>query len=191
MHRSKSSSRGHSSSWLRSNHQLPIRNVRAHPLIRVDHFELAKHEGPYASWGGKSDLLLGGRKTGLRLDGYQLLHQIECSAGYLFVTDYDCPFEEMTWFTLVSPTFKRLSYRWFEAPYASCILTDLVLLKDGGINFVLDGGGPHNLAIRRWGIPFLFPRISIKRIDPMLFLDHLERSDRPFKSNPEGNSHAP
>ena len=133
-------------------------------MIHTTRFTLEKHDGPYESWGETSALLLDGERTRLRLHGHQLLHQIECPTGFLFVTDYDCPFEEATCFTLVSPVFKRLSYRCFGAPYASCLLQALVLLRDGSINVLLDGGGPRKLTIRRWGIPYLCPRLSCRRI---------------------------
>lgn len=36
------------------------------------------------------------------MKGYELLCQFETAAGYLLVTDYDCPFEEAVNFVLVS-----------------------------------------------------------------------------------------
>lgn len=137
-------------------------------------FTLETHDGPYESWGETSALLRNGETTQLRLHGQQLLHQIECPAGFLFVTDYDCPFEEATCFTLASPALRRLSYRRFGAPYASCMLQALVLLRDGSINVLLDGGGPHKITIRRWGIPYLYPRLSCKRITLDDYRDQLK-----------------
>ncbi len=160
-------------------------------MIRINRYELEKHDGPYDSWGGKSDLLLNGVKTGVRLSGYQLLHQIETPEGVLFITDYDCPFEEVTWFTLVTHEMQVISHRWFGAPYATFLLDDLVLLKSGAINFVLFCGGPYQLTIRKWGVPYLFPRMRFKRIAPDKYLEQLKDSDQPLERKIEALSHAP
>ncbi len=68
----------------------------------ISRFTLEQHDGPYETWPLRSRLFLDGEPTGISLPGYALLHQFETSNGYVLVTDYDCPFEEITNFILVS-----------------------------------------------------------------------------------------
>src|SRR5262245_28944487 len=83
----------------------------------IDRFTLAKHDGPYATWPLRSRLSLDGRPTDISLPGYTLLHQFETSSGYILVTDYDCPHEEITNFALISKQLRLRSCRWLGWMY--------------------------------------------------------------------------
>jgi hypothetical protein len=85
----------------------------------ISRFSLESHGGPYETWPLKSRLLLDGKLTGTSLAGYSLLHQFEIADGYFLVHDCDCPFEEMTHFTLLDRELRVLSSRGMGAPYAS------------------------------------------------------------------------
>jgi hypothetical protein len=57
-----------------------------------------------------------GRATGARVPGYVLEAQYRCGDRYLLGTSYDCGFEEMQTFLLLSPTLKILARKdyWFS-----------------------------------------------------------------------------
>ncbi|HSC79715.1 MAG TPA: hypothetical protein VLC08_05145 [Chitinolyticbacter sp.] len=83
-------------------------------------FALQSHPGPYDTWPLTSALLQDGEPTRVRLPGYVLLAQYETVAGLLFITDYDCPFEEATAFTLYGADLsRRLGRKEFVVPYGS------------------------------------------------------------------------
>jgi hypothetical protein len=127
-------------------------------------FSLERHAGPYERWPRRSRLLMDGVPTPVSLPGYSMLHQFEGVGGYFFVTDWDCPFEESTHFTLVGPAFRVLSSRFVGAPYASWLLRELRVTGSDGFEAVFGEQEKWLVAIRRWGIPFVFPRIRLQRI---------------------------
>jgi hypothetical protein len=142
---------------------------------------LEEHEGPYDSWGGKSRLLLDGVPTGLHVSGYCLRHQILVPEGYLLVTDFDCPWEETTCFTLISHELKYVTSDSFSGPmYGSRALTDLVLMKSGTIRFVLEVEGPLELTFGPSRSLSERPRMTFAKLDPDDYLAQLKDSDRPF-----------
>jgi hypothetical protein len=71
-----------------------------------DSFSLPKHEGPYKSWPLTTELWLDGRPTGTRIPGYVIEAQYRCGDRYLIATSWDCPFEEMQTFVLLSPELR-------------------------------------------------------------------------------------
>src|SRR5437867_9201341 len=91
-------------------------------MTPLTEFSLEKHSGPYESWPLKSRLLRNGQPTRLSLSGYQLLHQFRVEPGFLFITDYDCPYEESTHVTLCDSNLRRLSSRFLGWPYTSFLL---------------------------------------------------------------------
>lgn len=83
-------------------------------------FALQSHSGPYETWPSSSVLLRDDEPAGVRLPGYALLAQYETVAGLLFITDYDCPFEEATAVTLYTADLSwRLGCKQFAVPYGS------------------------------------------------------------------------
>lgn len=53
-------------------------------------------------------LLVDGLRTGYKLEGVSLVDQYETDGGYLIFTDCDCPYEELTFVTLLNKDFKPL-----------------------------------------------------------------------------------
>lgn len=80
-------------------------------MERVDNFSLMQHAGAYEDRPLKTPLLYDGEATGVSLPGYDIRGQYRCNAGYLIITDWDCPFEEMNEFILLDQTFRKLSHR--------------------------------------------------------------------------------
>jgi hypothetical protein len=60
----------------------------------INIFTLKHHDGEYKSWPLASELLLAGNATSKRISGYCLEAQYRCGSHYLFITSWDCPFEE-------------------------------------------------------------------------------------------------
>ena len=92
---------------------------------------LATHEGDYASWPGKSPLIVDGRELPIHIPGYTLLHQYETTSGYVLVTDYDCPFEECTVFILLDKAFNIVDRRFVGAAYCSYALEHISWSGEG------------------------------------------------------------
>jgi hypothetical protein len=129
----------------------------------ISRFSLESHAGPYEKWPLKSRLLLDGSPTGTSLAGYCLLHQFETADGYFLVHDWDCPFEEMTHFTLLDRKLRVLSSRALGGPYASWLLTGFQAIDDSHFEAMF-GDDRWNITIRPWGIRTLYPRITLRRI---------------------------
>ena len=128
----------------------------------ISKFSLERHSGPYDKWPLKSRLLIEGKLTGTSLPGYSLLHQFEVSDGYFLVHDWDCPFEEMTHFTLLDRELCVLSSRCLGAPYASWLLTDFRATDDRHFEAVF-GDDRWQITVRPWGIRYFYPRIVLQR----------------------------
>ena len=96
----------------------------------ITRFALEKHDGPYETWPLRSRLSLDGRPTDISLPGYTLLHQFEASNGYILVTDYDCPFEEITNFALISKQLRLQSCRWLGWMYETFLLERIEWIDD-------------------------------------------------------------
>ena len=129
----------------------------------ISRFSLESHSGPYEKRPLKSRLLRDGELTGTSLAGYSLLHQFEIAAGYFLVHDWDCPFEEMTHFTLLDRKLRVLSSRCLGAPYASWLLTDFRPM-DGSRFEAEFGDDKWEIAIRPWGVRYLYPRVVLRRL---------------------------
>jgi hypothetical protein len=133
-------------------------------MHRTERFALETHEGPYESWGTSSRLVVDGRLTELRLPGFQLLQQFEIPDGFIVITDYDCPFEEITNFVLLSKRLRKLSCRWLGAPYYSSALDRLEWIDERGFTAFMCDGSIWRLSVRSWGIPYLRPRLRMQRM---------------------------
>lgn len=131
----------------------------------VARFSLARHQGPYQNWPLRTRLHADGKPTEVCVPGYDLLYQFETPAGYLLVTDYDCPFEEATSFILLRRDLRLVSYRTLSVPYASFILDHIEQLADDRFRAVFHDNQAWLVVIRPWGIPGLPPRLLLKRID--------------------------
>ena len=128
----------------------------------INRFALEQHEGRYETWPLRSRLFMDGKPTGISLPGYQLLHQYETPYGYVLVTDYDCPFEEMTNFVLVSKQLHLQSCRSLGQMYASFLLERIEWLDPSTIIAVIYSGVQFRFTIRSWWIPYIRPRLKMK-----------------------------
>jgi len=133
-------------------------------MTALTEFSLEKHSGPYESWPLRSRLLRNGQPTRISLTGHQLLYQFNTEDGFLFVTDYDCPFEESTHLTLCDSNLRCLSRRFFGAPYTSFMLRKAEWLDPRRIVVIFDEYCQHLVTIRRWGIRYLWPRLKVSRM---------------------------
>ena len=103
----------------------------------VSYFGLEKHSGAYATWPLRTALLHHGQRTGVKVPGFEILHQFERNNGeYLLVLDWDCPFEEATEVLLLSPGFRILSRKTYGGPYSSWLLHKFISITDE--SFYLD-----------------------------------------------------
>ena len=130
----------------------------------IGRFALERHAGPYESWPLRSRLLLDGAPTPVTLPGYVILHQFETAAGFLIVTDYDCPFEEATTFALLATDLRVLSIRTFSSMYGSFLLNGLEWTDANHLVATFHGGLRYRITIRERGIPFVWPRMGVRRV---------------------------
>lgn len=133
-------------------------------MKRINRFTLEKHDGPYETWPLRSRLFLDSKPTDLFLPGYALLHQFETLDGYIFITDYDCPYEEITNFAFIGKQPLRLiSCRWLGGMYETFLLEHIEWIDERTFIAVI-GGSDHcwRLFIRSWGIPYIRPRLKLQ-----------------------------
>jgi hypothetical protein len=105
------------SSYRRYSSAFDLQNVPAMQPLTT--FSLQKHAGPYESWPLVSGLLREGIGVGKNVPGYVLEAQYRCHVGYLFVTSWDCPFEEQLEVVLTDERFDILDSRSIGAMYDS------------------------------------------------------------------------
>jgi hypothetical protein len=84
----------------------------------IDIFSLEKHRGPYELWPSTTALYMHGRPSGARVPGYVLEAQYRCGDRYLLGVSYDCPFEEIQTFLLLSADLKILSQKHYGCSLA-------------------------------------------------------------------------
>jgi hypothetical protein len=83
-------------------------------------FSLKPHDGEYETWPLTSELLRDANPTGKRLPGYVMEAQYRCGDGrYLFVTSWDCLFEESLEIILTDADFKGVDRKSLGAMYSS------------------------------------------------------------------------
>ena len=133
-------------------------------MSAVSRFSLQTHSGPYEKWPLKSRLICDNQLTGTQLAGYSLLYQFETPAGYFLIHDWDCPFEEMTHFTLLDRKLRVLSSRALGAPYSSWLLTHLKEIDDACFEATFGDGDKWRITLRSWGIRYLYPRIALRQL---------------------------
>jgi hypothetical protein len=133
-------------------------------MQRIDRFSLESHAGPYEKWPLRTRLLIDGTPSATSIPGYSLLHQFSLLDGYLLITDDDCPFEEATHFILLDPALRLRSRRTLSVPYGSFLLQGFEWLNDSEAIATFYQDDAWQLTIRAWGIPFLRPRLQLRRV---------------------------
>ena len=116
------------------------------------------------NWPSRTRLFENGKEIGIRVPGYNLLHQFELKESYLLITDDDCPFEEGTNFILISKAKKILAYQILFVPYGSFNLESVEWIDEQHLRVVFYENDHWMLTIRPWGIPYLRSRLKLKRI---------------------------
>ena len=133
-------------------------------MREIDTFSLEHHTGEYHTWPLRSRLVLNGAMLQLSLPGYDLIRQFALADGYLFVTDYDCPFEEKTCFILVDKKISRIrSERSFGRMYSSYWLKDLIWQDERNFTAIISGE-PYAFTIRSWYIPYIYPKLGVRAL---------------------------
>jgi hypothetical protein len=128
----------------------------------ISRFTLEKHGGPYETWPLRSRVLLDGKPTEVFLPGYTLLYQFETPDGYILVTDYDCPFEEITNFALVSKRLRLQSCRWIGWMYETFLLERIEWVDEKTFTAFFCGNLLCRFTVRSWGIPYIRPRLKLQ-----------------------------
>ena len=137
-------------------------------------FLLETPDVPYEQRPSHSQLFVDGKPTSLRLPGYSLLYQFDTQAGFLLVTDYDCPYEEITNFILLSHDLRVVSRRSLGAtsftfiPNASYLLKSIKWIDEWHFVAIPNGEDSNWLfTIRKWGIPYLRPQLKMQKSGPV------------------------
>src|SRR5262245_58093624 len=128
----------------------------------IARFSLEKHDGPYETWPLRSRLSLDDKRTDISLPGYTLLYQFETSNGYILVTDYDCPFEEITNVALISKQLRLQSCRWLGWMYETFLLERIEWIDDRTFTAFFCGNLRCRFTVRSWGIPYIRPRLKLQ-----------------------------
>lgn len=128
----------------------------------ISRFALAVPPGPYEKRPLRCCLLEDGAPTRAMLPGYVLLHQFELSEGYLFITDFDCPHEEATVFSLASPTLRDIESATLGGAYVTFLLRDVEWLEEDRLHAVFCDDDRWELLIRPKR--FLRPRLRLRRV---------------------------
>jgi hypothetical protein len=130
----------------------------------VARFALAQHQGPYEAWPVRTSVIIDSQLSELTIPGFTLLRQYETTAGYLLVTDFDCPFEEAVCFALIDKDFRTvLSERTVGQWYNSYILDEVEWLDDKHF-FATFHDQPeyrYEFTIRKYNIPLIYPRLGL------------------------------
>lgn len=130
----------------------------------IERFALQQHDGPYEKWPAKTRLIIDGQLSTLAISGFTLLRQYQTPAGYLLVTDFDCPFEEAVCFVLVSQDLDMvLSERTVGQMYSSFMLNEVMWQDETHFYATILGLDDYRFyfTLRSVGIPWLYPRLGL------------------------------
>jgi hypothetical protein len=135
------------------------------PSETITAFSLEAHSGPYDTWPWRTRLFYEGRDTGRKVGGYLIEAQFSVAAGFLVVTSYDCPFEEMTHFYLLDQHFRIRGHAAKGVPYVSWLLKTMSPESEGAFRVEFYGGEHWRLTIRERRGWWLKARLSLDRDD--------------------------
>jgi len=113
----------------------------------ADGFTLAAHDGPYETWPLETELFYRGEPTTTEIPGYVLDAAFALNDGYLLVTSWDCPYEEMATFVLLDGDLVVQSRTDVGAPYATGTLKDLVWRDPATLEFSFYGNERWQVTI--------------------------------------------
>lgn len=85
----------------------------------IANFTLATHAGAYESWRLETEVFRDGTATGRKLPGFVLDAQYQHGDFYLFVTSWDCPFEEALEVVLTDADLRIVDRKRIGAMYSS------------------------------------------------------------------------
>jgi hypothetical protein len=139
-------------------------------MRRIERFTLLAQTDYPGDWPLESLLIADGEATQTHVPGVEILEQFEIIAGYLLVTDYDCPFEETFHFILLDHDLRPVARRSLGARFSFVPDGRVHLLQElrweDDWNFVViltDSPERWRFTIRKFAIPFLHPRLGISR----------------------------
>ena len=134
-----------------------VPSVESQELPRsIECFSLAKHEGDYENWPLETELYHNGQATCASVAGSVLEAQYAMAAGYLLVSTWDCPFEEMATFLLLDTELNLLSRTDLGGWYATGEFKNPRWTDPKTLEFCFFGDERWQLAIvTRWRRPFL------------------------------------
>lgn len=131
-------------------------------MREIKEFSLERHAGEYEIWPKRSRLLRDGTPLSVTLPGYNLVRQYDTVDGYLFVTDYDCMYEEITNFIFVDKNTKWiLSERAIGQIYSTFLLDDIIWQSERHFTAILSKI-PFLFTIRHYFVPYLYPKLGVK-----------------------------
>ena len=110
-----------------------------------------------------SFLLEDGKPTQAKLIGTHLIRQFDCDAGFMLVTDYNRPRDEVTTFSLVRRDFRVASSRKFGGPLSSWLLSEVRWIDARHFRVRFHGSEILLFRIRDWGLPWVLPRLTVER----------------------------
>ena len=121
-------------------------------------FSLVRHEGEYRSWPLETGLLSDGQACGMTIPGFVLEAQYRCGDQYLFITSWDCPFEESLTIVLTNAALKVIDKKSIGAMYASVWLERHEVVEPNQLLLHCDNGLQYKVTVAK--------RLQLERIDP-------------------------
>lgn len=143
----------------------------AESIKSTTRFSLAAYEGLPEDRPPHSRLLVDGKLSRTKIPGCELIRQFEVPDGYLLITDYDDPWEELTEVVLLDRELRIIGkQRLGKAGLA--FARNIYMLKDvewlGDRDFITipadEAQGRYQFTIRDWGVPYVYPRLKMLRL---------------------------
>jgi hypothetical protein len=112
-------------------------------------FSLVRHEGEYESWPLETELLEGGQPTGMKIPGFVLEAQYRCGDQHLFVTSWDCPFEESLTVILTNAALQVKDKKSIGAMYTSVWLERHEVVEPNQLLLHCDNGFQYKVTVAK------------------------------------------
>ncbi|WP_295458404.1 hypothetical protein [uncultured Thiodictyon sp.] len=123
----------------------------------IANFTLAKHDGPYESWPLATEVFRDGVATGRKLPGFVLDAQYEHGGFYLFVTSWDCPFEESLEVVLTDSDLRIVDRKSIGVMYSSTWLEACEVVSANQLRLQCDSDRVFRVTVQSG-------RLSLKRL---------------------------